>query len=369
MKFLFLVVTSKTHIHEGQIHIDRVDLTRKLDAINTWVYDVMNDGHEVIFFDGDNENEWYDDNTKTLHTTEEDGYENKELSVLFPKVKAALKWVIKNKEFDILYLCDDDVYVNLEQFKKIDFSFDYIGTGSYGGGGCIFNKKSIQTIINYENKGYKVCDQAIYDAIMKDNTLKKNFGNEKSSIFYLPAELFATIHYVSGKRTHFLHNTFRYFNENGYTNRKIILGGPIDIMKTNDVVTYESTYGRKTKRWYDFTVDCNGWEYHGGYPRSDVNFNHLKGFWPYAENSTKFFVINYNVLLHNYVGHSTFYDNLNYLIQKCEYSLINKNNLLLCSEKIEEIKGWTPDNSVKEKYKLNFELLNKYNFYKKITDE
>ena len=48
-KILFLIITSKTHNHGNQLNIDRVDLTRKLDAINTWVGDVLDSGNDVIF--------------------------------------------------------------------------------------------------------------------------------------------------------------------------------------------------------------------------------------------------------------------------------------------------------------------------------
>jgi len=366
MKILFLVVSSKTHVHYESINIDRVDLTRKLDAINTWVGDVLHKGHDVVFFDGGNENEWYDDNSKTLHLTEDDGYENYELSTLFPKVKSALRWSLNNRDFDILYLCDDDIYINLEQFLKIEMVHDYMGTGGYGGAGFFFNKKSIQTILNYENKEFRVCDQAIYDAISKDETITKNFSYNKSAVFYVPGELYATIHYVTGKRSYYLHNTFRFFNENGYTNRKIILGGPLDCVKRNEVVSYESTLGRKTPRWYDFVIDPNGWEYHSGYMRSNITFNQLNEFWPYAENGTKFFVINFESVLYDYIGHPIFNTTLNRLINLCESSLIDKNNILLCSSKNEIVDGWVLDNSVKESLNLNYENLNNYNFYKKI---
>jgi len=365
MKILFLVATSKTHIHESVLHIDRVDLTRKLDAINTWVIDVINSANDVIFFDGGNESVYYDENSRTLHLTENDGYENDILSILFPKVKSALKWALENKEFDMLYLCDDDIYINIQQFLKIEMKYDYMGTGSMGGGGFFFNKKSINTILNYENTKFRVCDQAIYDAISSDETITKFFSNEKSYPFYLPGELYATIHYVTGKRSYFLHNIFNHFNENGYTNRKIILGGGIDMSKANELVSYESTFKRKTPRWYDFTIDPNGWEFHGGYVRSLLMLGNLENFWPYAENSTKMFVLNFNALLHDYRNTDLFYEKLNFLINKCEYSLIDERNLFLLSETNEDIDGWMIDESIKEQHKLNFELLNEYNFYKK----
>lgn len=305
----------------------------------------------------------------TLHLTESDEYENRELSVLYPKVKAALKWATENKEFDYVFLGDDDIYINVKEFLKLNFTHDYTGTGSMGGGGFIFNKKAVQSVLKYENTKFRVCDQAIYNAIVEDESITKIFENPKASVYYIPGELYATIHYVTGKRSYFLHNTFRHFQENGYTNRKIILGFPLESQKSYELISYESTAKRKTRRWYDYTVDPNGWEYHGGYLRSSAIFNHFKTFWPYAKNGTKFFVLNYNVILHDYVGYSNFQENLQYLIDMCEDSLIDKRNLILCSEKMETVKGWEIDNSVREKLNLNYEGLNNYNFYKKINNE
>jgi hypothetical protein len=366
MKVLFLVVSSRTHIHGESIKIDRVDLTRRLDAINTWVGDALHKGHDVVFFEGGHESVRYDEKSKTLCLTEYDGYEsNTGISNLFPKVKSAIRWSLENKEFDVLYLCDDDVFINMEQFSKIEMTHDFMGAGALGGGGFFFNKKSLQTLLNYENKDLRVCDQVIYDAIRNDDTITKNFGQSKTCPFYMPGELYATIHYVTGKRSYHLHNVFRYFNENGYTNRKIILGGPLNSLKLNEVVSYESGAGKKTPRWYDFVIDPNGWEYHGGYLRSRIVLNGLVDFWPYAANATKFFVINIETIFHDYLGHPIFKEKLDKLVSLCESSLINKNNILLCSSKLEVLEGWSLDNSVKDSLKLNFELLNTYNFYRK----
>lgn len=366
-KILFLVVSSKTHNHGTFFNIDRVDLTRRMDAINTWVGDALYKGHDVVFLVGGSETVWYDDNSKTLHLTDSDEYENSEISNLLVKAKSGLRWSLENKDFDVLYLCDDDVYINLEQFLKIEMNHDCMGAGSLGGGGYFLNKKSIQTILNYENKSFRVADQAIYNAILGDNTITKDFTYNKSAVFYVPGELYATIHYVTGKRSYYLHNIFRFFNENGYTNRKIILGGPFDCTKLNEVVTYESTVGRKTPRWYDFVVDPNGWEYHGGYLRSLIILDRLINFWPYAENATKFFVVNIETMLGDYIGHQIFNTKFNTLVSLCENSLIDKKNILLCSSKEENLDGWVLDNSVKESLGLNFEYLNQYNFYKKNT--
>ena len=61
-----------------------------------------------------------------------------------------------------------------------------------------------------------------------------------------------------------------------------------------------------------------------------------------------------------------FYQNLEYIINKCESSLIDNGNVFLMSEKNENINGWVIDNDIKITHKLNFELLNNCNFYKKI---
>lgn len=239
---------------------------------------------------------------------------------------------------------------------------DYMGSGCYGGGGFYFNKRSIETILNYENNNFRVCDQAIYDAISKDTTITKNFDNQKAAPFYVPGELYSTIHYVSGKRAYFLHSMLRHFYENGYTNRKIILGGGIDFYKKYSIVSYENTYNRKTSRWYDFTHDSNGWEYHGGYPRSSIHVNQLLCFWPYAKNATKYFVLNVDTMFANQTvneENNTFIS----IIQNMKESLIDKNNLFLCTKNHIDISNFKKDNSIKTYLKLNFEEMDYYNYY------
>ena len=60
------------------------------------------------------------------------------------------------------------------------------------------------------------------------------------------------------------------------------------------------------------------------------------------------------------------YSNLEYIINKCEESLIDNGDVFLMSEKNENINGWVIDNNIKLTHKLNFELLNNCNFYRKI---
>lgn len=369
LKILFIICSSKTHNHNNQFIIDRVDLTRKLDIINTWGQDALSLGHDILFFEGDSEEEYYNDDTKTLYLKENDSYESEGISPLFVKAQKAFNWVLKNKEFDVVYSCDDDVFVNLPEFSKLDFSYDFSSNGSLGGGGFIFSKKSLEIISKYNNIEFKNADSAIYNIIINNsvsNNLKINNHNIFCSPFYFPGELYSTIHYVSGKRAYFLHNMLKYYHENGYTNRKILIGGLLDSQKTNNIVSYESGVKRKSPRWYDFTVDSNNWEYHGGYIRSNIHFNNLKDFWPYSKNSTKIFVLNFNYILSDYINGNLFYQNLEYLINKCEESLIDKNNLFLLSQNKENINGWIIDDDIKNEFNLTFELLDNCYFYRKI---
>jgi len=361
-----MVVTSKTHNHGDVMNIDRVDLTRKLDAINTWVEDVLYLNHDVLFFEGGNSSQFYVDSNRTLYLTEDDGYEENGVpSRLYKKIQAAFKWALDNKDFDYVYVCDDDVYINSEEFFKIEMNYDFMSSGAFGGGGYFLSKKAMQEIIDTDTE-FSVCDLAMYGILRADKNLTSYSENCKHAIFYFPAELYATVHYATGKRAYFLKEMFSFYKENGFTNRKIILGGPLDSYKENLLVSYEATHNRKTKRWYDFVKDPNGWEYHGGYARSSANINHLKNFWPYAKNSTKYFVLNFDTFLNDYKHDKTLYfENMQFLIKKCEESLIDDNNLILLTDKNIEIDGWKLSQEVKEKLKLNFEVLNDCFFYVK----
>lgn len=369
MKFLFLTLTSKRHDHNGNFTIERCDLTRKIDCLNTWVPEVLDNNYEVLFFDGGNEKTSYNPDSLTLHLTESDEYEQKPFpSKLLPKIQSAFKWVLDNKDFDYVYLHDDDIYINIEEFKKININQDFKGT-NIGGFGFFFNKKSMQALIDFKNEnGHSVADHAIYDCMRNNHEISKLFEMKGHCAFYVPGELYSTIHYVCGKRCYFLNNILRFYRDNGFTNRKIIFNFPFLGINRNKYVTYEVEANRKTRRDYDFTVDKNNWEYHSGYARSTItNINSLKEFWPYAKNSAKYFVVNISPLLVHFKDNEAAKQEMqSFLINKFEESLIKKENLILCSEKNEDFgNDWKLDNSVVDSLKLNFERLSQYNFYTK----
>lgn len=383
MKILFVIGSCKQYVN-GNFIIDRVDLARRVPLIHTWVDDAIYAGHDVIFFEGGHSTEYYDERTRTLHLAVDDLYEpdpsadgSVVLSRLYIKHQAAYKWVLNNKEFDKVFVCDDDVYVNLQEFMKMDLDVDF--TFLTGGAGFIFSRKALEIIVNHVNTTHRVADHAFANAIQQNITDGFVWGHsetyERNQAFYIPGELAPTVHYVSGKRVYHLHNIIKNFKETGVTNRKILLGAPLDSTRVNwwDTVTYLTQNKDCMPRWYDFTTDPNGWEYHAGYQRSTISFTQLINGWPYAENATKYFVLTPHTLLGDiWESPSEYYKYLDQLIKKCEYSLIDANNLILCYHKTSdrklppfELTGWRVDNSVKDSLKLNFELLNECDFYVK----
>jgi hypothetical protein len=365
MKFLFLTLTSQKHDHGGNLTILRCDLTRKIECLNTWVPDVLDYGHDVLFFDGGYEKLTYDPDALILHLTDCDDYEPNypNVSNLFKKIQSAFKWVLENKDFDYLYLHDDDIYINMHEFNKIHPTTDFKGT-SLGGYGFFFTKRAMQKIIDYENSKFHVADHAIYNCMATSTDISRSLDMSGHCPFYIPGELYSTIHYVCGRRGYFLNNMFRFYQENGYTNRKIIFGFPFDATIRNEFITYEVEAHRKTKRDYDFILDKNGWEYHSDYSRSTIiNVDFLLNFWPYASNSTKYFIVNFEFLLKNY-NEDQKPEIEKILINKFTESLINKDNLLLCSRSEYNSSNWKLDESAVVDLKLNFEDLSNWKFYR-----
>ena len=365
-----MVMTPKVYNHHDQMILNRNDISRKLDFINTWVPDAIRAGYDVIFFSGASEHEYYHEASRTLYLNVDDRYEpvlgdgtTTPLSRCLVKIQAGFKWALANRDFDWVYFCDDDIFINVPEFSKLDSSMDYRSSQDWGGGGHFFSRKAAQVLVDYENTSWRLADQCIGNLMWANQDLVQNRFTPQSHPWYVPGELYATVHYATGKRAHHLYHMFKNFQINGFTNRKIIFGSPVSIWAHNEIMSYESP-DRNTARWYDFTTDPNGWEYIGGYPRGDVGLHHFKEFWPFAENGTKYFVINPYLFFPDFANNQDLYKaDFNFLVEKCLFSLINKNNLLLCTEKEESIQGWQLDNSVKETLQLNFETLNDYNFY------
>lgn len=371
-KVLFLVMTCKIRMSDKEnVKMARPDLTRKVDCITTWVPDALREGHDVLFFQGSSPTTYYNPESKTLHTTDLEECEEVGIpSPPFKKLQNACRWALDNLDFDVAYHIQDDNYVNMHEFSKLSMCYDFMSNCGSGGSGFILSKKAMEAIASYNNTDRVYHDLAIMGAIEENKSL--TVGRlPMCAPFYIPGELYMSVHYVPGPRMHYLHYVTKYYQENGHTNRKIILGGPLRSDEKNLIISYEQDADRKTPRWYDFIMDSNGWEYHDGYSSSHIFPNHpISDFlqnWPYAPNATKYFVVNTTTMLKRYTE-----SDLDAILAKCEESLINKDNLLLLSEATAPVlnkDGWVLDNNLKRLLRLNFEALEQCNFYRKLSAE
>ena len=187
MKILVLAYTSKQYKSEplytgtAGVYTDRADLVRKLPCMDTWVGRVESKGHEVIFFDGDNNEVSYDEKNKILHLTASDTYdyhylynENKPSNML-KKLQEAVTWALANREFDYVLRIDDGSYVNsyvLDEITEELNRFDIMWSGQGGGGGMFFNRRACETLITINNTNDHLEDMAIFNSPLFKSTLR-----------------------------------------------------------------------------------------------------------------------------------------------------------------------------------------------------
>lgn len=366
-KIFFIIISCKQHGDSDKngdnTFIHDVDLTKKLDSRNTWLMDIINLGHDFMFVDGGGLVDSYNELTQTLTTCGSDKGDNvREPSHCFEKLKKAFRFALDNKQFDMAYVCDDDLFININHFFKTELDgYDLVSNGSFGGSGFFLSHASLEKLCEYDNKEFHNSDTAIF-SVIKNSELKSNDSVVGFCPFYIPGENYSSIHYCSGRRMYFLHNLFKFYNNTGITGRKIVFGGPFDASKKNDIVTLETLYGRKTKRSYDYVMDINGWEYHDEYACSTiVHIRTLFSFWPYAPKAAGCFILNVKKIEQcDEFGFSS-----DELFSKFRSSLINLENLYLCSEDDRQISGWVRDNDLHSKLKLSSELSH-CNFYKSV---
>lgn len=340
--------------------IHDADLTKKLDLRNTWLIDIINLGHDFMFVDGGNDVDFYNELTQTLTTCGSDKGDSPNYpSNCFEKLKKAFRFALDNKQFDMAYVCDDDIFINVNHFFNTDLEgYDLVSNGSFGGSGFFLSHAALEKLSDYENE-FRNSDTAIFNVI-KNSELKCNDSVLGFCPFYIPGENYSSVHYTSGRRMYFLHNLIRFYKNTGITGRKIIFGGPFDAGKTNEIVTVETFCGRKTPRFYDYVMDENGWEYHDEYSGSTiVHIRTLFSFWPYAPKAANYFIVNISRLREC----DKFDFSRDELLDKFRGSLINPDNLYLCSEDGSKISGWIKDDNLHRKLGLSSEMSH-CSFYK-----
>jgi len=280
MNLIFLVCTCKVFNH-ANICIDRPDLTRKMSCLETWVPKVIEKGYEVIFYSGDNETEYYDEQHKHLYLTVEDEYDyGFKPSLQHERLKATVKWTLNNKNFDYIYSITDSDYVNINHFTKDTedklLKYDFLSNGS-GGEGFFLSKKACDILVNDPHINViKHSDSAI-DTFFKID-INHKYDLKIGSIgsiglntikSYILSENYFLIHYCTGKRMYWVDFVLSQYNNKAPIKRKIAINLPIDATVGQLVNSYSTINGGNTPLYYSFTTDKNGWEHYGGFIRSD----------------------------------------------------------------------------------------------------
>jgi hypothetical protein len=281
-KILFLGHTSK--VYDGHlIKIDRSDLTRRMSCLETWVPEIEQNGHEVIFFEGNSEKIKYDEVNRLLSLPIQGDYDynpprvDPPRSLMLDRLIAAIDWSLKNKEFDFIFRTDDGSYINsfvLDKIYEEIEDFDCITNGFLGGAGMFFSKDLCKKLVesnmvdNFSLKS-SIEDHAICKMVQSFEPKIKHL-NLLCSQYVLGENLF-TIHYTNGKRMYFVDYTIkRYYNEECKSSRKIILNYYIDSYYNDYPNTWTFENG-VTPRWYSYTTNHKNWEHYGQLIRSNYN--------------------------------------------------------------------------------------------------
>lgn len=278
MKILFLVTSCKTYSFSN-IFIDRPDLTRKLSCLETWVPRVINKGHDVLFFEGDAEEIIYDEQRKHLYLPINDEYDYGEKPApQFERLKLAIEWCLKNKEFDHLYTITDSDYINAYSLNEDVYDklqeYDFI-TNGYGGNGYYMSKKLCEIFVNENYVNEKphtdIALNYFVETIQNQYEIKAtSFGGVNLNPYYqyVPGEKYSSIHYANGKRMYYLDYLISNYYNGSKIKRKIVFEYPIDYLQGNTVHNYDTINGNNTPLFYNFTTDSNNWEFFGRLPRS-----------------------------------------------------------------------------------------------------
>ena len=280
MKVIVMAYTSKIYKSErayipcDPVYTERADLTRKLPCMDTWVSRLKEKGHEVIFFDGDNEEVSFDEKNQILHLTDSDEYDyfylhhEKKPSNMLKKLQSAVRWVLDNREFDYILRVDDGTYVNAfifeDFFEKIKTA-DIVWSEQGGGGGVFFSRRACEELLKINNNDSHLEDVTIFEHFNKLDY--KRAGIQNMSAFYYVGEKALTIHYATGKRMYYVDFIMSNYYHNLKTERKVIVNyhwDPNIPLNTNRV----NGLNNNTGVWYGMDRDQKSWEYYGNYARS-----------------------------------------------------------------------------------------------------
>lgn len=287
MRILFLGYTSKNY-NAHNIKIDRSDLTRKMSCMETWVQRIINKGHDVIFFDGGNESQSFDEKNKILHLISDESYDYPHFktdgipSKMFERLKEGISWALDNKEFDYLFRTDDSSYLNafvldemIEELKNYD-----VMRGVSGGGGAFMSRNVCEDLIKHTNeKKFPVEDLVLWNFFNEKKYKTKN--TNKLCYQYILNENYFSIHYTNGKRQYYVDDVISFYHDNKPIKRKVILNYELDVTKTLNSNTWDSNF-EKTPIYYSMDKDLYNWEYYGPVSR---NYFPVEVYCPFSKNS------------------------------------------------------------------------------------
>ena len=287
MKILFLGFTSKNYNGHG-IRIENVHLTRKMSCMETWVPRIERIGHDVIFFDGNNKTQTYDEKNKILHLISNESYDYDYLkdngigSFMYERLKEAVSWCLKNKEFDYIFRTDDGSYINSFIIDKMITEIqEYDVVHSDGGGAGVFmSKKVCEDLINDVNEENIFIEDIALWKFFDKHPYRRKTSNLLCNQ-YIVSEDYFSIHYTNGKRQYFVDNVISYYYNGSPLKRKVILNYPLDYSTTLLVNTWDSDF-IKTPIYYSMDKDAFNWEHYGTLAR---NYYAVTSKCPFAKNS------------------------------------------------------------------------------------
>ena len=357
MKILFLAYTSKSY-NGGGIKIDRADLTRKMSCLETWVPRIKKLGHEVIFFDGSNEVQSYDEKNSTLHLVANESYDYDYLkdqnigSLMLVRLQEVLRWALANREFDYVFRVDDGTYVNAfvieDIYEILRQGHSVVRSGDGGGGaGMFFSREVCKQLVQFTNpKKIHIEDMAIWDFLVTSK-IESHFTNKLCHQYILSENLF-TIHYTNGKRMYFTDNVISYYHQGSPIKRKVIVNHILDGRTPMPVNSWSYDDGN-TPIFYSFDKDDNNWEYYGRTARSSYTVEGVCLFAPRSIDTLLLCDINFD--FNNPSQYKTFFDYVESVTENgCIYffytdTIYNENDIKnnLQWEIVDGIKGLDPE--------------------------
>lgn len=319
----------------------RLDAETRRDRIwNAWGKEAHETG-EFFFVVGGGTEVVFDSMTRIITTPGTDVYDpppgGGKGSVMYYKLQHAWRWLLENRDFDWLFLCDDDVFINVKSIVKntpdtydyqpCDATWDSASTGNYGGAGFWFNRRALKYLLTYDNKEAKceIDDLAMGHCLMnrqgdnsgefKDHPIAHTADAFRNQPYFWPADGADTIHYMLGKRQEFMSDIHKSLETDNRTYRRCAMWvGLTDAEKLMDDVpehfqteidnhtgedadydaymnayVSQQSYAKKN----GFVMDKGGWEYHGAFQGSISTCGNLEKYIPYAANTYDMFLINW----------------------------------------------------------------------------